>query len=245
MKRRREHRFKIDAFTPETLPMERLAEYMARFALLLGEEEKVHFVKVEQGSAVLVARAEPQVEPEIERRLLEAKQGIGDPAALRAIQDLDDMLANDNAVGQLLDGSGTEVINFPGRMRPKPLEFGPFREDGVLEGVVIRVGGKDESIPVWLMDGDDIHKCTASVAMSKELSGYYRGPLLRVHGSGRWMREANGAWRMLVFDIKSYDVLDDTPLADVVKQLQGVKGSEWGDDAAEELMKLRRGEGLN
>ena len=28
-------RFKIDVFTPETLPMERLAEYMLQFAKLL------------------------------------------------------------------------------------------------------------------------------------------------------------------------------------------------------------------
>lgn len=245
MKRRREHRFKIDAFTPETLPMERLAEYMAQFAILLGEGERVHFVKLEKGSAVLVASAEPQAEPKVERRLLEIRQGTGDPAALKAVKQLDDMLANDNAVGQILDEKGIEIITFPGRTRPKSLEFGPFREDGVLEGVVIRVGGKDDSVPVWLEDRSIIHKCTASVEMSKELSGYYRGPLLRVRGSGRWIRETSGAWRMLVFDIKAYEVLDDTPLAEVVKRLQGVKGADWGEDTADELTKLRKGEGLN
>ena len=52
----KERRFKNDVFTPETLPMERLAEYMLQFAKLLGEPERVHFVDVEAGSAVLRAR---------------------------------------------------------------------------------------------------------------------------------------------------------------------------------------------
>jgi hypothetical protein len=130
-----EHRFRIDVFTPETLPMERLAEYMARFAKLLGEEERVHFVSLEPGSAVLVARAEAQAAPKVEHRLIELSRGRGDPDTQKAFQELDDMLLADNAVGQLLDSSGAEIIAFPGRTRPKPLEFGPFREDAVLEGV--------------------------------------------------------------------------------------------------------------
>jgi hypothetical protein len=236
-----EHRFRIDVFTPETLPMERLAEYMARFAKLLGEEERVHFVSVERGSAVLVARADAQAAPNVERRLLALRHGDGDPDAQKAFEELDNMLATDNAIGQLFASNGAEVIAFPGRTRPKPLEFGPFREDAVLEGVVIRVGGKDDSVPVWLKDGVSIHKCTASLGLSKLLSQHYCGSLLRVRGSGRWMREASGTWRMLAFDIKDFETLDDTPLAKVVRQLQSVEGADWGEDSATDLMKLRNG----
>ena len=32
-----EYRFSIDAYTPATMPMARLAEYMAQLALILGE----------------------------------------------------------------------------------------------------------------------------------------------------------------------------------------------------------------
>ena len=236
-----EHRFKIDVFTPETLPMERLAEYMSKFAKFLGEQDRVHFVAVERGSVVLVARAEAEVAQEVERQLLAFKQGSAQPAAVKAWQDLDDMLATDNAVGQLLDASGAERIAFPGRTRPKPLEFGPFREDGVLEGIIIRVGGKDGSVPIWLKDGATIHKCTASVQLSKELSEHYQGALLRVRGSGRWMRLPNGEWKMLAFDIKDFEVLDSLPLAELVKQLQAIPGADWGADSARDLWKLRNG----
>lgn len=243
--KRRELRFRIDAFTPETLPMERLAEYMAKFAVLLGETERVHFVKLEKSSAVLVASAEPQAGPKVDRRLLEIRAGTADQATKKAVRELDDMLANDNAIGQILDDQGGEIINFPGRTRPQALAYGPFREDGVLEGVIFRLGGKDQSVPVWLEDQGAVHKCNTSIALAKELSHYYLGPLLRVKGSGRWLRETSGDWRMMAFDIKDYEVLDDTPLAEVVKRLQAAQGSEWGEDPVDELMRLRNGESLN
>lgn len=245
MGKSKKHRFEIDVFTPETLPMERLAEYMLLFAKLLGEAEHVHFVEVEHGSAVLLARIDEVAVPKVETRLANAARGQGDPVALKALQELDDMLANDNAVGQLLDEGGAKIIAFLGRTRPTPLEYGPFREDGVLEGVVIKIGGKGEIVPIWLQDNVQTHRCGASRSLARRLAKYYDGGLLRVSGTGNWIRLATGAWLMRSFEIKSFDLLDDAPLADVIKRLQGVEGADWGDDPVADLMRLRRGEGPN
>ena len=38
MAERREYRLKIEAYAPETMPMKRLAEYLADMAVLLGDE---------------------------------------------------------------------------------------------------------------------------------------------------------------------------------------------------------------
>ena len=239
-----QRRFKIDVFTPDTLPMARLAEYMAQFAKLLGEPDRVHFVEVERGSAVLRARIDEVAVPKVTRRLSEAAQGHGDPVALKALKDLDDMLANDNAVGQLLDEAGAVVIAFAGRNRPKPLEYGPFREDGVLEGVVIKMGGIGESVPIWLEDNKRIHRCAARHPTDGRLAKHYRRELLRVSGTGSWIRLESGAWQMRSFDIKDFEILDDAPLADVIKRLHGVEGANWGDDPLAELEQLRGSERL-
>ncbi len=242
----RERRFKIDVFTPETLPMERLAEYMLQFAKLLGEPEHVHFIDVNAGSAVLRARVEEVVLSKVERRLSEALRGQGDVVALKALQSLDDLLAEDKAVGQLLDDGGAEIIAFPGRNRPKPLEYGPFREDGVLEGMIIKIGGKGASVPIWLQDGETVYKnCTARRPLARKLAKHYDAGLLRVSGSGSWMRLATGAWLMRSFEIKDFEVLDDAPLAEVIRRLHGVEGSDWGDDPLSDLARLRTGEGVN
>ena len=240
-----QRRFKIDVFTPDTLPMARLAEYMTQFAKLLGEPDRVHFVDVERGSAVLRARIDEVAVPKVTRRLSEAAQGQGDPVALKALRDLDDMLANDNAVGQLLDEVGAEVIAFAGRNRPKPLEYGPFREDGVLEGVIIKVGGVGELSPVWLQDNQQVHKhCSARRSLAQDLGKNLYGSLVRVSGTGSWMRLATGAWLMKSFVIKDFEILDDAPLADVIKRLQGVEGADWGEDPLAELEQLRGSERL-
>ena len=246
MSKGKERRFKIDVFTPDTLPMERLAEYMLQFAMLLGETERVHFVDVSRGSAVLRARVEDVAVPKVERRLTDASRGQGDLVALKALQSLDDMLAEDNAVGQLLDDGDAEIIAFPGRNRPKSLEYGPFREEGVLEGVIIKVGGKGASVPIWLQDRDTVYKnCTARRPLARKLAKHYDANLLRVSGSGSWMRLANGAWLMRSFEIKDFELLDDAPLADVIKRLHGVEGADWGDDPLSDLARLRAGQDLN
>ena len=53
--------------------MARLAEYMLQFAKFLGEQERVHFVDIERGSSVLLARIEEVAAPKVERRQFGAK----------------------------------------------------------------------------------------------------------------------------------------------------------------------------
>jgi hypothetical protein len=246
MPKHKERWLKIDVFTPETLPMERLAEYMLEFAKLLGEPERVHFIDVKSGSAVLRARVEDVALPRVERRLAEAARGQGDVVALKALRSLDDMLAADNAIGQLLDEAGAEIIAFPGRNRPKPMEYGPFREDGVLEGVIIKIGGKGASVPIWLQDGGTVYKnCSARRPLARRLAKHYDAGLLRVSGSGSWIRLATGEWLMRSFEIKDFELLDDAPLAEVIRRLHGVEGADWGDDPLTDLARLRTGWSLN
>ena len=53
-----EYVLRIDAFTPDTMPMARLAEYLGALARLLGHAEHTHFVRLEEGSAKLVHRVD-------------------------------------------------------------------------------------------------------------------------------------------------------------------------------------------
>ena len=61
--------FRIDAWSPETLPMSRLAEYAACLAKLMGSEAQVHLLKVRKGSAVPEIAVESTAEPKVLQRL--------------------------------------------------------------------------------------------------------------------------------------------------------------------------------
>ena len=150
-------------------------------------------------------------------------------------------LADDDATGILQESGGAEVIRFPGREEPAPVTFRAFNQTGVLDGVLIRIGGRDDTVPAHLRDGDTTHLCNATREMARRLAVHLHGPPLRVHGNGRWERDADGGWVMKRFNITSFDVLDDAPLGEVVRRLRDVEGSGWKEieDPAAELRHLR------
>lgn len=236
-----EYRFVIDAYSPETLPMSRLAEYMADLARLLGRAERVHFVRLEPGSTVLVQSVEPEAVPEVQKRIRAVARDDAPADVTDAFKALNRHLANDNAIGSLHEGGDGEVIQFPGREQPPPLTFGAFNQPGVLDGVLIRIGGRDDTVPVHLRDGETIHVCNANRNLAKRLAVHYDGSTLRVHGDGRWERDADGRWLMKRFNITEFSVLDDAPLGEIVGRLRDVEGSGWKDieDPTAELQVMR------
>jgi hypothetical protein len=236
------YRFKIDVFRVDTIPMARLAEYMAELARMLGQPERVHFSHIEDGSAVLVSSIEDPAWPKVTERVHSVLQGTAPKDALQAYHVLDAMLAKDNAVGVLSSDEEAEVIPFPGRTRPKPMRYGPFRERGSIDGVLIRIGGRDETIPVLLQDGEASFKCQTNREVAKRLAAHYLEATLRVHGEGKWVREEDGSWHLIEFYIEDFEVLDDSPLRDVIDKLRAVEGSTWGDNpnAMSDLLGLRR-----
>ena len=239
-----EYRFVINAYSPETLPMTRLAEYMANLARLLGRAEQVHFLRIENGSAVLVQRVESEAGPEVRNRIGALANGSAPDDALRAFRALNRCLADDKTTGSLQDGAG-EVVRFPGcEQRPPPI-FGSFNQAGVLDGVLIRVGGWDDTVPVHLQDGENIHICNANRDMAKRLGQYLYGPTLRVQGEGRWERAADGQWSMKRFTIRDFRRLDDAPLGEVAEKLREVEGNGWKavGDPWTELRRLRGRDG--
>jgi hypothetical protein len=240
-----EYRFKIDAYTPATIPMARLAEYMLDLATLLGEKEHVHFVRLEEGSTTVVQRIDKESFPKVSARIrtVNVADGEGPEDALRAFKAIDHRLAEDNAVGHLYAGDGAEIIRFPGCEKPKPLTFGAFNQAGSLDGVVIKIGGKDETVPVHLQEGAVAHRCNATREMARRLAPHLFTDTLRVHGMGRWERDADGVWNLKRFHIAEFEVLEAAPLSAVVELLRQVPGSGWKeiDDPYAELQRLRQG----
>lgn len=242
-----DYRFTIDAYTPETIPLARLAEYMKDLAALLGERKHVHFVRLVSGSTSLLQRVDPEAAPKIKQRIhaLNPSNGTGPDDALCAFRALDRRLAEDNAVGHLCGHDGAVIIRFPGREKPRSLTFGAFSQLGSLDGVLIKIGGKDDTVPVHLQEDKEIHICTTTREMARRLAPHLFGSTLRVHGHGRWERDTEGAWRLDRFYIDDFDALDDAPLGAVVERLRRVEGSDWAkvDDPYTELQHLRQGSG--
>lgn len=236
-----EYRFVIGAGSPETLPMARLAQYMANLAQLFGEDEGVHFVRLEAGSTALVQTIGPEALPKVRARIHAIAQDRPPRGAAGAIVKLNDLLAEDGTTGSLRESGGAEVFHFPGRERSRSPTFGPFKQAGFLDGVLVRVGGTDDTVPVHLQDGDILHICNATRDMARRLALHLYDTALRVHGEGHWERDSESVWQMRRFDIASFETLDEAPLGAIVAQLREVPGNGWKNvvDPAAELRRLR------
>jgi hypothetical protein len=222
-----EYVFRIDAFQPETLPMARLAEYLAAMAKMFGHADHTHFVRVERGSAKLRAAVEAVDAPKVETRLNSVRIGEGPKDALQGKQALEDLLANDNAVGTLTEGDSDRVVlAFVGRNRPKVLTFPPFREDTSIDGQLVSIGGRDSSAHATLQDGDVFHVgVTMRRELARDLAKLLYGPTVRMHGNGRFERQANGVWKMSDFRVDRYDVLDDRSVHDALEAARAIPGN--------------------
>jgi hypothetical protein len=234
--------FRLDAYTPDTIPMERLAEYLGNLAKLLGEEPSVHFARLKKGSTKVICRVQREAVPKVDDRLARVKAGEGPPEARRAMHEIDNMLRDDNASGALEDETGAEIIPFPGNRRIVEQAYGPFNQPGTIDGVVIRVGGRTKQVPIHLLDrqgNEIIGHATRDVA--RELAKHIFGLEVRCLGSGRWYRDHDGNWEMRNFTITSFERLDNRPLGEIVAELQSIDGG-WHklEDPWAEVARIRR-----
>jgi hypothetical protein len=241
--------FHIGAFTPETMPLARLAEYMGDLAALLGKEHAVHFLGLAPGSTRLNARVEVQDVPKVMIRLSDLHRGNAAKEIVRIFEQIDERLANDNAVGWIADARAAsgepEILSFPGRDRQKQKIYGPFTQEGHLDGVLISVGGRDDPAALQLQSGTVFYTgCEADRVLARQLAKHLDEPI-RIHGKGRWRRENNGRWTLVSFKVQRFEVFEETSLAAAVQSLRSISGAGWAesDDLFNDLAFMRDDEG--
>ncbi|MEX0759091.1 MAG: hypothetical protein WD100_05885 [Tistlia sp.] len=239
------YRLRIDAYSPATIPMARLASYMQGFASLMGYDKSVHFETVETGSTQLVARVDFEDVPKVRERLVAAARGEAPKEVRKAFDDLDRLMADDNAAGSLYeDGEARptgEIIRFPGRDRPKPKTYGPFNQRGSLDGLLVSIGGTDQTISLQLLNGSI--KYTGCETRDRSLArklGHHLFEPIRIHGSGRWLREEDGNWTLRNFKVESFEALESGDLRDVIESLRKAPGARPSPEEARRTLEELR-----
>jgi hypothetical protein len=236
-----EFEFYIDAFTPATMPMARLAEYMAQLATMLGEPTSVHFVKLKRGSTRLVHKVQAEAVPKVRERVRAVRQGDAPRDSLRAFDTVNKMLRDDNGIAELKEAPDTAteavIIQFPGVQSSE--EKFTIQERGTVDGEIIRVGGPNKWVPVLIeTNGEAVSGCWADRFMAKRLAQRLFEPV-RLTGNGKWGRDADGKWTLLEFAIENFEPLSDEPLSEALSRIRAI--NSFKDTTLEELDELRRG----
>ena len=233
--------FHIDVFTPMTLPMDRLAQYLQQVAELFGSKGEVHFSRVDAGSARLVIQIDEPAVPKVSSRL-STLQGDNVPKDIAAaFRRIDDMLAADISTAKMLGPQGAIIIPFPGNTRPKALTFPTFRQQGTVEGQIVRIGGADITSHVILQRGNTTFSgIKLSRELAREMANLLYGPPVRLHGEGRWARTSEGAWKLEDFTVDRCEILDDAPLKEVLANIRSISNNGLMTvNTYEKLMDLR------
>ena len=239
----REYRFQIDAYSPDTMPLSRLAEYLENLSMLFGETHSVHLIKIEKGSTVPVLRVEREAEPKVRERLRLVRQKDGPAEAIRAAKQINELLRKDDAKGVIIDPIGSKVLDFSGRDLNRLVEYGPFSQPSRLDGVPIMIGGEEDLVPVHLEGRQkEIYICRAKRSIAKDLAPFLFSTFIRVEGLGRWMRKRDGDWEMKRFTIKHFEELTPASLRQTIEDLRAIP-AKWKDldDPYAELARFRRG----
>ncbi len=237
-----EYKFKIDAFTPATIPLVRLSEYLTDLARIMGEESSVHLARIESGSTVPVIVVDREAEPKVKNRIRAVKNNDAPNEAQRAFKEINRKLIEDNASAVLIDPAATKVIRFPGRDEADQSVFGPFRQAGWLQGVPIRIGGEKQKVSIHLEDGSTKHIVWADRRLAKQVAPFLFTSVVRIEGIGRWVRTSTGEWELIVFRGKSVKEVPDGNIESDFATLRAVP-AKWKTrrDLLADLAALRTG----
>ena len=239
----REYRFKIDAYSPKTMPLGRLAEYLTDLAILFGDDKSIHLIKLEEGSTVLVNYVEREAEPKIRERLRAVERNDGPLDAMKAVKSINERLRKDNATGEVIDPVGDNLIIFPGREQAEPIVYGPFNQPGVVIGVPIVIGGDNDPVPVHLSGAHGVtYNCVAKRDVAKAIAVYLFETAIRAEGRARVKRNSAGEWETVKFTIETFKPLSDATLRETIEELRTIP-AEWRkkEDPLAELRDIRHG----
>lgn len=230
-------RFSLHDFTPETLPMARLAQYLEKFAALLGNESNIHFRRVSAGSAVCEAFADSVAVPKITERTNRIKEGTASHKAAKANEEINDLMAQDNTSGDCHLGS-TKLIEFPGKLRRSKEEIGPVRRSTSIDGEIFSIGGKDDTINVQLRANGVEMRCTVPIELARRLAPHMFGGKVRLIGHGNWYR-LDGVWTMKTFSADDFKIPSDKNLAESLDHIRCMFPLAAPDEFMASLQELR------
>lgn len=233
-------KFTVPGYFPDTMPLDRLMEYLAQLSVVLGNPGDLHLVGVEKGSTRPVLAMRHDVAVKARHHAREVAEGGGSGRRRDAYTTIRRMVAQDGGKPAILkEPRGAIILKFPTVDIGQDQIINALRQPTSVEGTLVRVGGVGENAQLLLqeLNGTVIAGCTASRNVARDMAPLiYRS--LRVSGIGSWHRTEAGKWELSRLHVQTFEPLDESELEDVVAKLQALN-VPWPDDTIEQLQALR------
>ncbi|NRF68668.1 hypothetical protein HLB44_16875 [Aquincola sp. S2] len=232
---------RIRGVSLSTLQLGRLAEYLGRFADLLGDDGRPVFAGVVKGSVVLrVKERNTRLVSTTRQRLRKAANDDEAPGR-SAYERLTSLLRSDGARGAVVDEKNDEVIVFPSLPQPSISAEVVVADVADIDGVVVAVEGVDDTAHIRLLDPST--KAITSVqvrdmALARQAAACFRGAALRIRVHGTWKRTPEGNWVPNSLYADAIEQLDQRSAVEVFGDLGAIRHTGWANMSKEDASKL-------
>ncbi len=236
----------IEGVNIDNLPLEDIGAYLEDFASLLGEDVQPRYHSIKRNGLILKAKIPASREIDVKTRGFLLRTGGAPEDAVRARERISMRLGIHHAKkAALLDSASVKIVEIPIDKPAVPAPIIPgLIKAASLQGKVIRIGGRQDPVSVEIQDVDGfVYLCKATRDVAKRLAHEMFDPTIRVHGTGRWIRQPDGVWRVEDFLIgPHFEILEDDTLVEALNELRRIP-SDWKnlDDASAEVERIRNG----
>lgn len=209
----------------KTLSLDDFADLAKRLADLLGEQERVHFGALKDGSARILAKVEQSARQDVFVQL--AKMRLG--ATPTKLTKLNDYLGSKGWRGELKNAEGGVIIAFPGTPQKKQEQVQTVYQPDSLIGQVIKIGGRDDTVPMTLRtpDGAFVDVNVKGRDEARKLAQHLFGADIKVNGNATWTRDEEGQWTCSAMEVLSFEETDSTSLVNLFEALRRVPNNHW------------------
>lgn len=231
--------FIVPGYTPETMPLDRLIEYLNQLMIILGNPSDLHLVEIKRSSTKPVLLARHDVAVKVRNRAREVWSGGGNDRSQTAFKRIRRMVAEDGGKSAVLQAKEGTIIEFPTVDLGEDQIVSAVRQQTTISGTLIRIGGVAENAQLLIQDfsGEIVSGCTAPRNLAPELGALIYKPIV-VHGVGSWCRSAQGKWELSRLHVQSFEPLEDLSIDQVLMEAEAAT-SNWPDDVVDQLLAMR------
>lgn len=220
--------FKIDDFTPDSMPFGRLVEYYAEIKKMLGVADNLHLIGVFESSHGSAFAIDRNHESKLTKRLEAINDGTAPKTAMRAQSAINSMLKEDGTSGAFFDKQNHNIIQFPGKRTGDDVLY-RTRDAASFIGELYHISGKDGDVKARVnTEAYGVVFCTATKEIGKALRDFLFENV-KVSGRGMWSRSSDGEWDIDDFTITDFSPVASGGLRESVDRLREIK-IDWPDD---------------
>lgn len=215
---------------PDDMPLDKLADYLREFALILGKDNQPVLSSVDEGCILLRAKIPAHKQSQVDQRLLDAQRGDTQSGVSKHLVRLEAMMLDDGiSKAEFLNPQQQIVVTLHAANEPVLYSVS---QSGEVDGEITGVMGADDTMHITLKEwGGRIVKLVTDVRTGRELGHHLRTGSVRLYAHGQWNRTDAG-WKP---DSKKclvdrFEVLDESGVVEIFDVLRAIPGNGWATE---------------